>query len=201
MTDQPEEKELHLEVLQERMPLFTTILQSGIEVKTKNNIATGHFLCNLEGFDSDYLAQAVETIFLNGMPVDSFDTPLCGDNPVLALSAAMPGLAGAIFRKNSFHSALRTDTGKKTASSRTDDTILVTLKLFNTIAKQRGETLLQRGVLIKGHKILKFFENRRTFFNYICKLSFQHQEFTPDSLLQVVPGGETIKLFITRNND
>jgi hypothetical protein len=42
------------------------------------------------------------------MPVDDLETVVDGSSPVIAISGAMPGLAGAIFRKNSFHAALRT---------------------------------------------------------------------------------------------
>ncbi len=110
MEDQLSLPSLRLTVVRDALPLFTTVLQSGIEVKTTHGETLAKFLNNFPGFTAEYLADTVQTIFLNGTAVDDLSLPLTGNNPVLALSAAMPGLAGAIFRRNSFHSALRTET-------------------------------------------------------------------------------------------
>jgi hypothetical protein len=145
-----------LYVLPESLHLFTTVLQSGIEIKTDAATDMGTFMCQIPGFTADYISSTVETIFLNGTPVDDITLPFTGNAPVLALSAAMPGLAGAIFRKNSIHSTLRTQTTSQEPLSDSVEAITVTLKLFNSIAKECGPFLLEVGITIKASKVLNF---------------------------------------------
>lgn len=142
--------------------LFTTLLQAGVQLRTVSTCSIGEFLLTLKGFSYEYLCNEVETIFLNGTPVDDLDQHFSGDSPTLALSAAMPGLAGAIFRKNSIHSALRTNPIKEQAESDKAEQLTVTLKLFNTVAKDKGSLLLQAGVILPGDKLVSFL-NRQSF--------------------------------------
>jgi hypothetical protein len=164
-----------LHVLPESLHLFTTLLQSGIEVKINTTTDMWPFLCQLPGFTADYISSTVETIFLNGNPVDDLTLPFEGDAPVLALSAAMPGLAGAIFRKNSIHSALRTQTTVQETSSDNARTRTVTLKLFNSIAKERGPFLLEAGITIRASKVLTFLCQRTGLCDYITDIDWNNE--------------------------
>jgi hypothetical protein len=143
------------------MEMFTSLLQSGILTPTAPGNSIGVFLENIQGFTTDYITSQVQTIFLDGTATDDMETKFAGENPVLALSAAMPGLAGAIFRKNSLHAALRT-----TKIARHDacgnSRITVTLKLFNTIARDRGPELLRQGVSLKAAGLKSFLDARTT---------------------------------------
>lgn len=140
------------------MPGFTSLLQAGIQLRTERGTSIGAFLNRLPGFTSDYISEVVQTIFLNGTATDDMETPLDTDAPVLAISAAMPGLAGAIFRRNSLHAALRTVTHGADVHQR-GGTITVTLKLFNAIARDRGVELLAGGVTIKADSLSRFFDS------------------------------------------
>lgn len=154
---------LHLTLLvpTQAMGRFTTLLQYGIITETEPGLSVGGFLCSLPGFTSQYIAERVETIFLNGLPVDYLTTQITGSWPVLAVSAAMPGLAGAIFRKNSFHTALRTIPRRKTGESDPGEKkSSVVLKLFNVVARERGPALFARGCLLRSSAVLKFIRQR-----------------------------------------
>ena len=59
------------------------------------------------GISESYLNERVQTIFLNGRAVDDLFGEVVGNNSTIALSAAMPGLAGAVFRKGGMLSSLR----------------------------------------------------------------------------------------------
>jgi hypothetical protein len=86
---------------------YTTLLQAGILEERSASTTVGGLLASLPGFTMQYIRERIETIFLNGLPIDNLETIINGPSPVaLAISAVMPGLAGAIFRKNSFHAAL-----------------------------------------------------------------------------------------------
>ena len=147
---------LNLLIPAHAMERFTTLLQSGIIIEKKHAISVGEFLTSLPGFSQQYIADRVETIFLNGIPVDDLEKMITGNQPVLAISAAMPGLAGAIFRKNSFHSALRTH-GNLSEKNQVEGNrkISVLLKLFNVVAREKGKGLLAKGCLIYSETVLK----------------------------------------------
>ena len=192
---------IRLIVTPEALPLFTTVLQSGIEVKTCQGETLAKFLSKFPGFTADYLTNIVQTIFLNGTAVDDLSLPLQGRHPVLALSAAMPGLAGAIFRKNSFHSALRTE--KKPLQSRVEepDVLFVTLKLFNSIARDRGPELLQAGFILTAEVLLSFLLKRPQLMQQILKVQRMDKEITAAELLRVLPEFSKIHLKIITSSD
>jgi hypothetical protein len=141
--------------------LFTTIFQGGVTMQIAAGTPLGSFLGSLPGFTMDYVADEIQTIFLDGTAIDDLQTPIDGDNPVLALSAAMPGLAGAILRRNSFHAALRTATARH-GDHHDRGPVTMTLKLFNSIARDRGPALLAGGVCIDARKLLDFFATHPT---------------------------------------
>lgn len=192
MKDQPSVPTLRMTVTGDALPLFTTVLQSGIEIKTAHGETLGKFLSNFPGFTAKYLADTVQTIFLNGTAVDDLSLPLTGSNPVLALSAAMPGLAGAIFRKNSFHAALRTDTKALLSQAEQKKSISVTLKLFNSIARDRGADLLKTGLCLQSRQLANFLTNRPHLARHIVGIQFSEKEIELDELLAVL--GKTPKV-------
>lgn len=200
MEDQLSLSSIRLTVTAEALPLFTTVLQSGIDVKVPHGKTLGKFLSNFPGFTAEYLAETVQTIFLNGTAVDDLTLPLTGSNPVLALSAAMPGLAGAIFRKNSFHSALRTDTNALPSEPIQHESITVTLKLFNSIARERGGALLQSGQAIKADLLANFLIKRPSLWQHVLSIQFDDKEIDHKELLRTLPNSSRVNLYIVDRN-
>jgi hypothetical protein len=196
MEDQLSLPSLRLTVVSDALSLFTTVLQSGIEVKTSHGETLAKFLNNFPGFTAEYLADTVQTIFLNGTAVDDLSLPFTGRYPVLALSAAMPGLAGAIFRRNSFHSALRTETKKIQSGVAQQDSISVTLKLFNSIARERGEEILKAGICLRAVLFANFLRKRPHILQHIVNISLGEKELTYVELLRVLPELAKINLNI-----
>lgn len=106
------------------------------------------FLCGL-GVDPDYCDQRLQTVFVNNHPVDDLATATLRSGDTLALSAAMPGLAGSILRRGGFFHTLRHDISHKAgaeAETTTDDAMgAVTVKCFNDVARELGPLLLRTG--------------------------------------------------------
>jgi hypothetical protein len=196
MKDQLSVPTLRMSVTGDALPLFTTVLQSGIEIKTTYGETLGNFLCDFPGFTAKYLADTVQTIFLNGTAVDDLSLRLTGSNPVLALSAAMPGLAGAIFRKNSLHAALRTDTKTLPAKSGQEKSLFVTLKLFNSIARDRGADLLKAGLCLQSKQLANFLTNRPHLARHIVRIHCADKEISYEELLAVLRQAPKINLNI-----
>jgi hypothetical protein len=188
--------EFRLRVKPENFPLFTTILQSGVETVTRANTSLGKFLIECPGFSEKYLAETVQTIFLNSTAVDDMQTPLRGSHPVVALSAAMPGLAGAIFRKGGFHASLRTATRAEISGMVEQGPLTVTLKLFNSIAREKGELLLRRGAVMASTSVDSFLEKRPELRSRIEEAVFNGKPVGLEDLRSHLLRYRYVKLFV-----
>ncbi len=153
---------LRITIDNEKIGAITTLLQSGMILECEKGVAVGIFLSELPGFDMAYISDRIQTIFLDGNAVDDLETPMNSTTTVLALSAAMPGLAGAIFRRKSLYAALRNKKDNNISSTTTLEKIDVRLKLFNMIALEKGPDLLKKGGVFVGSALLDFFSNRQS---------------------------------------
>ena len=114
-------------------------------------------LCRQFGIDADYLDNRIQTIFLNGKAADDVDKTRIAPNSVLALSAAMPGLAGATLRKGGHLSAMRSRISHTPASDSYCMTQgRITLKLFNLVQNELGPMFLAAGVGIPAAVFTSF---------------------------------------------
>ncbi len=201
MDNLPTQAELILTLDQQDLSFYTTLLQSGVEIKGSEGETMAIFLDRLPGFTPDYISDVVQTIFLNGTAVDDLTTPLKGENPVLALSAAMPGLAGAIFRRNSYHAGLRTQPDREVSKEIGNKPLTVTLKLFNSIALERGPGLLQTGVTITTRKFIDFLARRNTLLEKIKKVSLADTIVNKKNLLALLADIKMINLKISTTHE
>jgi hypothetical protein len=141
-------------------------------------------LLDLPGFTVEYLEKTVQTIFINGVAADSLDRQLPPGSTV-ALSAAMPGLAGAIFRRQGVHGSLRSRPMVKQSETAPNSGYL-RVKLFNSIATDRAVDLLQRGILVKGASFHDFASRREELFLPPTRWQLDAQESDWAALLQTV---------------
>lgn len=141
---------------------FLAIFQQGVYLETQAGLPLAQVL-EEAGFSRKYLEDKVQTVFLDGSAVDDLDSAIVEGGSVIALSAAMPGLAGAILRKGSPILALRSKTASETGGPRrTGDTLhAIRLKLFNMIAVEIGPGLLRKGILVKRSDFEDFLSSRR----------------------------------------
>ncbi len=180
---------------------YTTLLQTGILEARNAPTTVGELLASLPGFTMQYIRERIETIFLNGLPVDDLETIITGPSPVLAISAVMPGLAGAIFRKNSFHAALRTSTSDSLADRLpSTEKIIIRLKLFNIIATEKGETILHNGCLMRNESVLKFINYRRNLFSHLLSLRYDGKPISLDDLGSLLLTSKTVFMRIQEDN-
>lgn len=180
---------------------YTTLLQAGIFEERNTSITVGEFLSSLPGFTTKYIRERIETIFLNGLPIDDLETRIADPSPVLAVSASMPGLAGAIFRKNSFHAALRTTTSHVSADrAQGTGKIMIRLKFFNIIAREKGRDILHHGCLMASDSVLKFINYRRQLFSHLLSLHYDDKAISLDDIVTLLPKSENIFLRIQEAN-
>ena len=194
---QPEMKQISLTVAAEALSRFTTLLQSGIYLDVPQGTSISGLLTTLPEFTKEYARKRVQTIFLDGLPADHLQQKLFGSEAVLALSAAMPGLAGAIFRKGGVHASLRTETaGELSGTKSNDQPIRVRLKLFNMIAVERGVPILDDGCVIMASALGKFLSYRPPLLAAIEKSTVNGEEIAPHTLASHLQPEEMITLTI-----
>jgi hypothetical protein len=131
---------------------FSGLLQRGVFCPLAEPCSVGDFLTGQLAFDPDYVRDRIATVFLDGSVVDDLATATIRPGSTLTLSAAMPGLVGATLRRGGFYSAMRSEISWKAGDDRHDEPDgppgTIRLKLFNTVLREVGPTVLLRGVLI-----------------------------------------------------
>lgn len=175
---------------------YSTLLQSGIILQSHTGESLGMFLNNLPGFDLNYLADRVQTIFFDGNAVDDLEQRFSQTKHTLALSAAMPGLAGAIFRMNSLCAALRTPRAKSNSQADQISRTEVTLKLFNAIAREKGAGLFELGGVFCSQALLDFFIKRQPLIKDIHRIYHNDEVITDSNLIKIFHSNTMIMLRI-----
>lgn len=146
---------------------FSKLIERGFRLKVKTGRSIKELFCEQLGISDDYFDYRIQTIFLDGKAVDNPDAAWVENGSRLALSAAMPGLVGATFRKGGRYASLRGtisySTSKKSNSGGEGE---ITLKLFNMIARELGPVFLQKGIIIEGKRfqdfVLRYSEDLKT---------------------------------------
>ena len=126
----------------------------GVELQVRPGSSVRDFLCEQLHLPADYVENRIQTVFLEGKPVDDFDTATLAPGATLALSAAMPGLVGAVFRRGGYYAPLRDSiTYRQMGGSTGESEKRITLKLFNLTAREIGPQILSQGVYINGMQV------------------------------------------------
>ncbi|MFC1883836.1 hypothetical protein ACFL2O_03600 [Thermodesulfobacteriota bacterium] len=154
-------KKVSLTIDTEILPAFFGILRKGVKVDGDVGLSIGNFLRKGMGMSPEYIEGRIQTIFLNGKPVDNVEAAAVEDGDVMALSASMPGLAGATLRKGGHFAGLRSaisysekEAVKSTGRGR------ITIKLFNLLTKEMAPLFLEHGVIVGGDDLAAFLNSQ-----------------------------------------
>ena len=183
---------LELDLPAEALPGIASLLQHGVLFPIAKPIPLLSFLVTLPGFSADYIEQNVQTIFINGVAADSLSKAMV-DGTTVALSAAMPGLAGAIFRRQGVHGSLRSKQVTETPVAQSGAGYL-TLKFFNSIATDRIEDLLHKGVLVTGKSLVDFARMRGHLFEPPVCLKLDGQKISYADVLETAANWDLVQV-------
>lgn len=143
-----------------RSVIFLPLLQQGFMVEVDPGCTLKAMLCTEFGIRPKYLADRVETILLDGRPVDHPEAAILRDGSRVALSAAMPGLAGATMRRRGILAPLRSSIAyREQKEDSPSGRGRVVVRLFNLLIDELGPIFLEHGVWIRG-EILKSVVNK-----------------------------------------
>ena len=135
---------------------FFLLLQQGVTIRSRIGCSVAAFLREEIGADSETI-EKIQSVILDGSPVDDLESALIKDGSVLALSAAMPGLVGATLRRGGTYSSFRNAiTYHETQKECVKGEGLVQIKVFNLLMAELGPGLLQRGVVIRAEDFIRF---------------------------------------------
>jgi len=148
-----------LEVEPDLRPGFLGLLGFGFFVDVKTGCSLKEFLSDHMGLDPEYIEDRIQTIFLDGKAVDNIESCVIKNGSSIALSAAMPGVVGATLRRKSHYASMRGQISHEDEPAFGSGTKgRVTVKLFNLIAKELGNELLEHGIRVNGVDFKRFID-------------------------------------------
>lgn len=169
------------------IPRFFQILQKGFIMKVQVGCNIADLFCQQFGLSPEYFEERVQTIFLDGNPVDDAHSAIVKDGSHIALSGAMPGLVGAVLRKGGFYSSMRSEISYR-GSSKTESTKqgIVFLKIFNLLLKDLGPAFLGKGIWLEGKEIQTFLKKRsQDFWREFCLAKMDGEDLQSEELLTI----------------
>jgi len=193
---------LSLIVKAELVPIFFQLLGQGFKVNAQIGCSVKELLCNQLGIHEDYLAERIQTIFLNSRVVDDINSANVTQGSVIALSGAMPGLVGAILRRGGYYAGMRSqishDKNKPPSQSKNGQ---ITLKLWNLVVKELGPTFLQQGIWIGGGELQSFIKRHWEALRAGCSgLALDGKSATVDHLQNTTWKSDLVFLQVNSNN-
>lgn len=141
---------------------FCLLTGGGFRVSARCGCSVRELLCGQLGVPGEYLEGRIQTIFLNGQVVDDPDVAQVPPGSTVALSAAMPGVAGAMLRKKSRYAPMRSGLSYASPNAEPGADVAgeVVLKLFNLLQRELGLHFLRQGIRISGRALRQLLERR-----------------------------------------
>lgn len=147
---------------------FFLLLQQGVKIRRRVGCSVDVFLREELGVGPATI-EKIQSIMLDGKPVDDIRTALIREGSALALSAALPGLVGATLRRGGAYSSLRSAiTYHETAIACAAGEGWVGIKLFNLLMAELGPGLLRTGVLLGTSDLFDLLIDQKEEFQHGC---------------------------------
>jgi hypothetical protein len=143
-------------VVEHLVSRFFLLLQQGVMVRSRTGCSVEAFLREEIKATSETI-EKIQSIMLDGKPVDDIGQAVVHNGSTLALSAAMPGLVGATLRRGGKYSSFRgTITYRESGQACQPGEGWVRIKIFNLLMAELGIGLLRNGVLLNTSDFLGF---------------------------------------------
>jgi hypothetical protein len=153
---------LRIELPGQARRLFWTAFQRGVRLRLRINLPLREIVCTELGISASYFDTRIQTIFLDGHPVDAPQTAIVTDGSELALSGALPGLVGATLRCGGRYASMRAAISlhQQPAAAVVPRPGGIRLKLFNQALADLVPALLTHGIRMSGHDLLILWQSR-----------------------------------------
>jgi len=148
---------------------FFLLLQQGVKIRRRVGCSVNVFLRQEIGATTETI-EKIQSIMLDGRPVDDIGSSMLHDGSTLALSAAMPGLVGATLRRGGTYSSFRSAiTYHETEKACAPGDGWVCVKIFNLLMAELGPDLLRTGVLLRSSDLLGYLNERAEELRHRCR--------------------------------
>lgn len=195
-TTHPPGMQLCMIVQADVLALFLRLLSQGFAVTVQPGCSIRDLLCLQLGIREEYLDERIQTIFLNGNAVDDVDSTIVENDATLALSGAMPGLAGATLRKGGILATMRNSISHKnvmTSAQQTGKTVII--KFFNLVTKDLGPPFIQQGVWLRAKQLHDFVASNLEILERGCKSAkLDGQDIKVNQILGIDVGDNLVNL-------
>ena len=177
--------ELSITVAEDNLLKLVGLLTPSFSVRAQVGNDLKAFVCQQLGVNEIYFEERIQTIFLDSKPVDDVTKTVVRDGSVMALSAAMPGLVGATFRKGGQYSWMRKAISHEGEDGPAQtDYGWVTVKLFNMVLKELGPDFLKQGIWVDGGRVKDFIKSQsQAFRQHIQALPLDGTPISPEAFL------------------
>ena len=178
------EEHLSFTIRRDDISLFFPLFQQGIMLKIRTGVCIRSLLCGQLGLNPEYVTGRIQTVFLNGKPVDDIDQAMIRDGDTLALSAAMPGLVGATFRSRGKLAVFRNSITHQSHEKEMQDAEgMIKIKFFNLLVPETAPEFLEKGIWLRREYAEEFFrENAQSIVHCLTDIQKQGKETGPEQL-------------------
>jgi hypothetical protein len=175
---------------------FFFLLQQGVKIRRRVGCSVDVFLRQEIGAAPETI-EKIQSIMLDGKPVDDIRSALIHDGSILALSAAMPGLVGATLRRGGAYSSFRSAiTYHETGTACAPEEGWVKIKIFNLLMAELGSGLLQKGVLLETADFIGFLKERGKELQQGCNMTIDNEPVDIGALERDNPLAGKDKVFL-----
>ncbi|MDR2892717.1 MAG: hypothetical protein LBV80_06500 [Deltaproteobacteria bacterium] len=136
-------------------PAWKLIMQSGARLDCTVGITLSELLRHELALSDEQLAP-VDTLILDGMPVDEPEKTVVPDNSRLALACALPGIAGLAMKKGSAVRGLRYHITHGLDESSAPHSGWISLFLYSLTLPQLAGHFLTRGIIVGADQIIRY---------------------------------------------
>jgi hypothetical protein len=141
---------LNLELDSHCMSLFYPVLQQGVEIDAPVGCSIYSFLVGELALSGEQI-QKIQSLFLDGKPVDDLEKAIVREGAHLTFSAALPGLVGMSLRRGSILASFRGSiTHSESCGPGNESEGTIHIKLFNLMIAELGPVFLERGIYMKS---------------------------------------------------
>jgi hypothetical protein len=165
-----------------------SLLRRGVGVFLEQTMSVRDFMTQALGMEPDYATNSVPGLFLNGAPVDDWRAERVRGGDEVGMSGTMPGLCGIALRRSSPISAFRPDLVSRHGDSEGAGGV-VTLKMFNFVAKDCFLPVLQRGVIVPVRSVLEYLDDQGVRLDG-CLCIWNGSAVAPERLRELLVGVE-----------
>ncbi|MDR3640999.1 MAG: hypothetical protein P4L39_06720 [Humidesulfovibrio sp.] len=151
---------LQLRAAPETLAGLTPLAREGFGVLARPGRTLRETLTKDLGLCPECVEERIQTVFLDGSPVDDIDQDRAQPGCTLALAAAMPGVAGIAMRRGSPVGVFRESVTHHADARALDraEPFELTLKLFNSVAVECLANVLVHGVVVRAARLAELLE-------------------------------------------